>query len=51
MGGGGGSTKSVTQNFSPEEAARRTQIMDEALRIYGLQKNATGQYPGAKPVG
>lgn len=50
---GGGSTTSTTVNYSPEEAAKRAQVMDEATRIY----NATGStlansaYPGAKVAG
>lgn len=52
--GGGGDTKStsVTQNYSPEEAARRTQVMDEAMRVYGntAPQIANSQYPGAAPV-
>jgi hypothetical protein len=53
-GGGGGETKSTstTQNYSPEEAARRTKVMDEALRVYGntSQQIADKPYPGAAPV-
>jgi len=52
--GGGGSTTSTstTLNYSPEEAARRTQVMDEALRVYNTTapKIANSPYPGAKPV-
>lgn len=52
--GGGGQTSSTTvqQNYSPEEAARRTQVMDEAARIYGLNADsmANAGYPGAAPV-
>ena len=52
---GGGSTTSTNTNvnYSPEEAAKRTQVMDEATKIY----NATGStlansaYPGAKVAG
>ena len=33
-GGGGGSSTKTQQNYSPEEAARRAQIMGEAERIY-----------------
>lgn len=51
MSGGGGSSKSTTVNYSPAEAKRRTQIMDEALRIYGEQAGQIGQFPGAVPVG
>lgn len=55
-GGGGGNTTSTgtttTMNYSPEEAARRAQVMDEAQRVY----NATGgqisgsAYPGSSPA-
>ena len=49
-GGSSGSTTSTTQNYSPEEAARRTQVMDEAQRIYQSTKGqiANSPYPGAK---
>jgi len=33
-GSGGGSSTSTQINYSPEEAARRTQVMDESQRIY-----------------
>lgn len=56
-GGGGGNTTSTgtttSVNYSPEEAARRAQVMDEAQRVY----NATGgqisgsSYPGSAPAG
>lgn len=51
--GGGGSTKStnVTQNYSPEEAARRSMVMDEAKLIYDANKGRVGAYPGAQPIG
>lgn len=56
-GGGGGQTSStqVVQNYSPEEAARRTQVMDEAQRIYQAQQ-AAGTWngmvnPAPRPVG
>jgi hypothetical protein len=52
-GGGGGNTTATTINYSPEEAARRSQVMDEAQRIYGAsapQMSGAG-YPGATPVG
>jgi len=52
--GGGGPTQSTstTQNYSPEEAARRTQVMDEALKVYHqtAPQIAASGYPGAKPV-
>lgn len=51
-GSGGGHTTSTTVNYSPEEAARRTQVMDEAERIYnstgGQMRNS--EYPGSAPV-
>lgn len=52
-GGGGGTTStSTTQNYSPEEAVRRTQVMDEALKVYNTTapQIANSAYPGAKPV-
>lgn len=55
MSGGGGSTKSTntTVNYSPAEAARRAQVMDEAQRIYGATSGSmrAAAYPGAIPVG
>lgn len=56
MGGGGGgpqSTTTVQQNYSPEEAARRTQVMDEAQRIYTQQQPlwSSMMNPAARPVG
>lgn len=48
---GGGKSTSTTLNYSPEEAARRTQVMDEASRIYRATKGQVGFYPGAVPVG
>jgi len=52
MSGGGGGGKSVTQNYSPEEAARRTKVMDEAQNVYNATKDtmANSPYPGAAPV-
>ena len=56
-GGGGGDTQTTSTNtnisYSPEEAARRTQVMDEATRVYN---QSAGQmigagYPGAQVVG
>lgn len=32
---GGGISTSTTQNYSPEEVARRTAVMDEAQKLYG----------------
>ena len=52
-GGGGGDTTATTINYSPEEAARRAQVMDEAAKLYwqtGPVISNAG-YPGAKPVG
>lgn len=50
--GGGGSTTSTQMNYSPEEAARRTQVMDEAARIYNATAGTmmTSPYPGAAPA-
>lgn len=54
-GGGGGHTSSTSTqiNYSPEEAARRAQVMDEAARIYNQTSPgiSSSTYPGAKPVG
>lgn len=56
MSGGGGSSPTtsttVSQNYSPEEAAMRKQVMDEAARIYGATNTSitNAPYPGAKPV-
>ena len=54
-GGGGSSTSTGTTtqiNYSPEESARRTQVMDEANRIYTQVQGAatTSPYPGQAPV-
>lgn len=52
MGGGGSapSTSTSTQvNYSPEETARRTKLMDQGQAIYEAQP-ATAPYPGAGPV-
>lgn len=48
---GGGKSTSTTLNYSPEEAARRSQVMDEASRIYQATKGQVNSYPGAVPVG
>ena len=50
---GGGTTTSTTVNYSPEEAARRTQVMDEAQKIYEATGStiANSTYPGAKVAG
>lgn len=49
---GDGSTTSTntTVNYSPEEAAKRAQVMDEATKIYKATKDtiANSAYPGAK---
>lgn len=55
-GGGGGqpqSTTTVQQNYSPEEAARRVQVMDRAQEIYTQQQPlwASMINPAARPVG
>jgi hypothetical protein len=49
---GGTNATSTTMNYSPEESARRTQVMDEAQRIYNATAGATqdANYPGTKPV-
>lgn len=51
-GGGPTSSTSTTMNYSPEEAARRTQVMDAALKVYNqtAPQIAASDYPGAKPV-
>lgn len=49
-GGGKTSSKNVTQNYSPEEAARRALVMDEAKIIYDATKNQGQTYPGAAPI-
>lgn len=51
-GGGGGNTTTTTQNYSPAEAARRAQVMDEAARVYEGTKDtlANSPYPGSAPV-
>jgi hypothetical protein len=53
-GGGGGSTKSTstTLNYSPEEAKRRTAVMDEAGRIYDQTAGqiASSPYPGSQVI-
>lgn len=54
MSGGGGGSKSTTvsQNYSPEEAARRAQVMGEAQNIYNqtAPQYAQSGYPGSQPV-
>lgn len=47
---GGGSSKSTTQNYSPEEVAARKAVQDEAARIYGTQQGQVSEYPGARAV-
>lgn len=49
--GGAGNTTTTTQNFSPEEAAQRARVQEEAARIYGqtAQSISTSQYPGPQP--
>ena len=51
--GGSQSTTSTNINYSPEEAARRAQVMDEATRVYGATQGtiANSPYPGSVPVG
>jgi hypothetical protein len=36
--------------YSPEEAARRAQVMSEAQKIYGETKGDYAQYPGSAPI-
>jgi hypothetical protein len=52
-GGGGGGTQSTSTNvnYSPEEAARRSQVMDESQRIYNATAGDMGAYPGASVAG
>lgn len=55
-GGGGGSDTTSTNtnvNYSPEEAAKRAQVMGEAERVYGATGGtiANSAYPGAKVAG
>jgi hypothetical protein len=47
-----GSTTSTTVNYSPEEAAQRAKVMNEANRIYGetAPTIANSSYPGVVPV-
>lgn len=47
--GGGGTSTSTTQNYSPEEVARRTAVMDEAQRLYGTGQIG-GTWSNAAPV-
>lgn len=53
-GGGGGQQSSTTTqvNYSPEEAAARAKVQEEAERIYGETAGviAGSPYPGSKPV-
>lgn len=53
MSGGGGSdstTTATTQNYSPEEAAQRAKVQEEASRIYGATAPSISgaAYPGAQ---
>lgn len=52
---GGGSTTSTNTNinYSPEEAAKRAQVMDEASRVYNATAGtiSNADYPGAKVAG
>lgn len=50
-GSGGGSSTTTQQNYSPEEAARRAQIMGEAERIYNqtAPSMSSASYPGEQP--
>ena len=47
--GGGGTSTSTTQNYSPEEVARRTAVMDEAQKLYGTGAIG-GTWANAAPV-
>lgn len=49
---GGGSSTTTQQNYSPEEAARRAQVMGEAERIYNhtAPSMSSASYPGEQPV-
>lgn len=47
--GGGGTSTSTTQNYSPEEVARRTAVMDEAQRLYETGAIG-GTWANAAPV-
>jgi len=51
--GGSQSTTSTNINYSPEEAARRSQVMDEATRVYNQTAGtiSSSAYPGSVPVG
>lgn len=52
-GGGGQTTATTTSvNYSPEEAARRTQVMDESRRIYDATSGqiSNSPYPGSAPA-
>jgi len=51
-GGGGGDSTNTTVNYSPEEAAQRAKVQNEATRIYGQTSGtlANSSYPGAAPV-
>lgn len=51
-GGGGGSSTQTVQNFSPEEAARRGRVQDEAQRIYNATAGSisSSPYPGSQVV-
>lgn len=47
--GGGGTSTSTTQNYSPEEVARRTAVMDEAQKQYNTGAIG-GTWANAAPV-
>jgi len=49
-GGGGGSSTQTVQNYSPEEVARRTALMDEADRLYRASGPLWQTYPGSAPL-
>lgn len=52
IGGGGGNSTSTQINYSPEEAAQRAKVMDEAGRIYGQTAPgiSSAAYPGPKVI-
>lgn len=51
-GGGGGNNTTTSVNYSPEEAAQRAQVMNNANWVYQATapQITNAGYPGAKPV-
>lgn len=51
-GGGGGNSTSTTINYSKPESLRRTEVMDEAKRVYDATKGnmVASAYPGSAPA-